>query len=356
MKRLSVFIVLCISLFSLSMVGGQESPPKVVATTTIIADIARNVGGELVEVQAIIPPDADSHSYQPSPADVVTIVEADVVLVNGAGLEEALLEIVETNATVEPTIVSAGLGVLSSEGHDHDDEHEHEGDEHDHDDEHEHDEHEKAEFVGELGIDADCGDHEEHADDHEEEDEEHDHGACDPHFWMSPHNVIGWTNNIAAALSEADPDNAATYEANAAAYIEQLEVLEAEIHEMVETIPEGNRILVTNHDFLGYFAAEYDFEIVGTVIPSVSSMAEVNPADLAELVEVIEAEGVPAIFGEISANSDLAQTVADEVGAEVAVVTLYSGSLSDEDGPAATYLDYMRHNISLIVNALGGEA
>lgn len=169
---------------------------------------------------------------------------------------------------------------------------------------------------------------------------------------MDPNNVKLWALNIAAAFSAVDPANAATYTANAAAYIEELDALETEIAAMIETLPHENRVLVTNHDFLAYFAAAYDFEIVGTVIPGVTTVAEVDPRTLADLIEVVRAENVNAIFGEVSAQSNLAETVAAEVDRDIQVVTLFSESLSGPDGPASTYIAYMRYNVSAIVEAL----
>jgi ABC-type Zn uptake system ZnuABC Zn-binding protein ZnuA len=346
MNRLRFCIVLAILLIGVPVVAAQDDDKlNVVASTTIIADVARNVGGDLVNVDPILPIGADSHTYSPSPADIVKIVDADVVLVNGLNLEESLLEILTENATNEPVIVSTGVQVIEPAAMDHDHEEEVSHTEGDND-------HEHGVVLGTLGVDAPCDADEAHHE--EEEGEDAHHGPCDPHVWMNPENVIIWTQNIADAFAEANPANAETYAANAASYIGELESLSEELHALVDTLPEENRILVTNHDFLGYFAAEYDFEIVGTVIPGVSTLAETNPAELAALVEVIKAEGVHAIFAETTSNINLAETLADEVGEDVTVVTLYTESLGDQDSPAATYLDYMRYNVTAIVEALRG--
>jgi ABC-type Zn uptake system ZnuABC Zn-binding protein ZnuA len=348
MNRLRLCIVLAILLNGVSVVAAQDNDKlNVVASTTIIADVARNVGGDLVNVDSILPIGADSHTYSPSPADIVKIVDADVVLVNGLNLEESLLEILTENATNEPVIVSTGVQVIEPAAVDHDHEEDESINEADDDLEH-------GVILGTLGVDAPCDADEAHHEEEEGEDAHHDHGPCDPHIWMNPENVIIWTQNIADAFAVADPANAETYAANAASYISELESLSAELHTLVDTLPEENRILVTNHDFLGYFAAEYDFEIVGTVIPGVSTLAETNPAELAALVEVIKAQGAHAIFAETTSNINLAETLADEVGEDVTVVTLYTESLGDQDAPSATYLDYMRYNVNAIVEALRG--
>jgi ABC-type Zn uptake system ZnuABC Zn-binding protein ZnuA len=353
LKRVStMFIVLIIALMGAVTVNAQDSERlQVIATTTIIADVAQNVGGVLAEVNAIIPPGADSHTYSPSPRDIAIIADADVILVNGLFLEESLLDILDANAPVEPVVVSLGVAILAAGEDDYHDE--------DHEDEHHH----GFEYVGVLGGDAECdvnGNHhddhdDEHYDDHDDEhQDDHDHGPCDPHVWMNPANVMIWAENIAAAFTAADPDNAEVYAANAAAYIAELEALQVELEAIVAALPHERRVLVTNHDFLAYLAAAYDFELVGTVIPGVSTLAEVDPRTLAELVEIVREEGVSAIFGEVSIATDLAETVAAEVGHEVRVVSLYSESLSPADGPASTYIDYMRYNVRTIVEALGG--
>lgn len=349
----ALLFLLLLSIIPFTTAAAQTAPRlRVVATTTLIADVARNVGGDLVDVTAIIPAGADTHTYNPTPRDVAGIASADVVLVNGASLEESLLDILLSAAASEPVVVSAGVPVLG--GHTHDDE-----------DDHDEDDHASGyEVIGILGHSAEC-ELREHDDDHADEDDHdadedmgaddgHDHGNCDPHVWTDPANVMIWAGNIAAAFAAADPENAAVYEANAAAYSAQLEALDEEIRALVDTIPAEDRVIVTNHEFLAYFAHAYGFEVVGTVIPSVSTLAEANPQTIIALVEVIRAEGVRAIFAEISVPQALAQAVAAEAGFDVQVVTLYSDSLSAADGPAATYIDYLRHNATTIVAALGG--
>ena len=237
------------------------------------------------------------------------------------------------------------------EGEDHGHEHDHEGDEHE-GDEHEHEEHAHVETLGALYT-LDCGGgHGHEGEGHDEHD--HGEGSCDPHVWMEPHNVMIWTMLIRDTLIELDPANADTYTANAAAYLETVDAL---VHDfvipMVETVPEENRVLITNHDSLGYFAARFDFEIVGTVISSGSTLAEPSTRDVATLIDLIAETGVLAIFAETTVSDDIAQQIAEESGAEIYV--LYSGSLSAADGPASTYLDYMRYNVSTIVDALGTE-
>jgi ABC-type Zn uptake system ZnuABC Zn-binding protein ZnuA len=160
-----------------------------------------------------------------------------------------------------------------------------------------------------------------------------------------------WAVNLAVAFSVADPAGAALYAANAEAYRAQLADLDAEIRLLVEAVPAERRILVTNHEFMGYFAQAYGFELVGAVIPGGTTDGTADPQALADLVELIVDEGVPAIFAEVSADTRLAATIASEAGITV-VTTLYSESLSAADGPAASYLDYMRYNAHTVIEAL----
>lgn len=328
--------ILLILVFLATTTSAQDTPLQVVTTTTIIADVAQNVGGNLVNVTALIPPDADSHAFQLTPRDLVLLTEADLVLVNGAGLETFLGTVLDEVLDANIIVVSHGVEILpfGATAHEHDDE---VGD--DHEDVH----------LGVLGVDADCST-DEHGDE-TQDDDEHEHGACDPHVWTDPHNVIIWAQNIASAFADADPANADTYHANADAYVAQLESLDSEIVAIVDGIPAENRVLVTNHEFFGYFAYRYGFEVIGVVIPGGSTLAEPDPRTIANLIDTINTENIPAIFAEISAHPRLAETVAAETGITV-VTTLYSESLSDSDGPASTYIDYLRYNAQTIADAL----
>lgn len=370
MKRLLLLIVPLIALFGMNQFRvDAQSRLKVVATTSLIADVAQNIGGDLVDVTAIIPADSDVHGYIATPQDMARIADADVVLVNGLGMEAGLLEILEKNAP-NAVIVSLGIRVLSSDYH-HDDDHDlepvstQEADhnlepvsteeaDHDNDD----DLHDEA-YLGIYGVDVDCGDLHDDDDNHDkayvgrnDDEDNDDHGACDPHVWQNPLNVMVWAENISYAFSEADGANMTVYAANLIRYSDQLIALDSEIRNLINEIPKENRVIVTNHNFLAYLAVEYGFEVVGTVIPSASSMAQVAPRDIADLVETIREAGGRAIFAEYAVSIDIAQTVANEVGYEVAVVRLYSDSLGEVGGEAGTYLDFIRYNVNAIVNAL----
>jgi ABC-type Zn uptake system ZnuABC Zn-binding protein ZnuA len=403
--RLSLTALTLLILLSLIVPAAAQDAGdrlQIVASYSILADVAANVAGDAADVTSLMPIGADPHGFTPSPAEVVMLAEADLVLVVGANFEESLNETI-TNSGEDMNIVTASdcvnIRPFGADEHDHDDDHDmegehaddHEGDEHadEHDDDHAEDDHDhEGEMVGLSLVEAQCaahheeleGDHEEHADDdHEHEEDhdhahglgmlytldcgghhhdeeahegEHDHGACDPHVWTDPHNVMFWTLMIRDTLSMMDPANADTYAANAAAYIEELHEAAEFAEAQIATIPAENRKLVTNHLAFGYYADSFGLEMVGTVIPGGSTLAQPSAQEIAALIDNIRAEAVPAVFADSTANPDLAEQVAAETGADF--YRLYTGSLTGPDGEAPTYLDYVRANTTIIVTALGG--
>jgi ABC-type Zn uptake system ZnuABC Zn-binding protein ZnuA len=306
----------------------------VVATTSIVADVVRNVGGETINLTVLMPPGTDPHAFEPTPRDVAAVADADVVFANGVGLEEFMDSLLASAGAHEGKVihVSHGLELLAFGT-----EHEHEGEpEHEHEGEPEH------EHEGEP-------EHE-----HEGEPEhEHDHSGLDPHVWFSPANVEGWVDTIARTLRHADPARAESYTSNAAAYREALHDLDTWVREQVAQIPEANRKLVTDHTAFGYFAHRYGFEQIGAVVPGSSTMAEPSAQELAELEDTIRAHQVPAIFVGTTVNPSLSERVAQDTGTRL--VPLYTGSLSEAGGPADTYLNLMRFNTRAMVEALRGS-
>jgi ABC-type Zn uptake system ZnuABC Zn-binding protein ZnuA len=268
-------------------------PPRVLAVESFLADIAQNVAGDRLTVETLIPLGVDPHAYQPTPRDAAKVADCSVLIVNGAGIE-AFLDPLLANAGGEQLIITASAGLTP----------------------------------------------------HPDPQGEHPQG--DPHFWLDPNNVIQYVENIRDGLSQADPDGAAIYATNAAAYIEQLKALDQWITQQVATLQPERRLLVTNHESLGYFADRYGFTVVGAVIPSVSTDASSTAQQMAALIEQIKATGAPAIFLEMGANPQLAQQIAAETGVKV-VTDLYTHSLSAPDGPAPTYIDMMKYNVSRIV-------
>lgn len=377
----------------------HEDKLHVIASHSILADVVHNIAGDRIELETLIPVGADPHSFHPSPRDLTPLADADLVFVNGGGFEEGLLEVIEAAAEDVPIVeISACVEIIAigASGHmhedddhadeheddDHADEHEDEdghedddhADEHEDEDGHEDDEHEDEHQRGDIEIDCDThdavfvqiiGDPSAHQHGpvmgrledidcgagHDHEAQAHEAGACDPHVWMDPHNVIYWSLLIRDVLSELDPDHADGYAAATADYIWELIALEAEyILPLLEELPVDQRILITSHDSLGYLATTFDFEIISTVIPGGGTLAEPSARDVAALIDLVKDAGVAAIFGETTVSTSVVETIAAETGAELTI--LYSGTLTVE-GPAGTYLDYMRYNLRTIVEALG---
>jgi len=297
-ETLLAFLILVLSLSACAPAPAPVSDRiPVVATTSILADVVSRVGGDLVSVTALVPPGANEHAYQPSPRDIAAVSDAALVFEVGLGLEEFMATIITNAGTqVEPVTVSEGITT--------------------------------REFTG-------GGD---------------EHFSADPHVWMDPANVIIWTRNIAAALSAYDPAHRDAYDANSAAYITELEALDTWISQQVAKIPPENRRIVTDHMLFGYFAEKYGFTVVGAIIPSYSSGAQPSARELADLEQSIRQFDVKVILVGNTVNPSLASQIADDTG--IRLVQFYTGSLSEPDGPAATYLDYMRYNVSTIVDAL----
>lgn len=269
-----------------------ETPSlRVVAVETFLADIAQNVAGERLQVQSLLPPGVEPHDYEPTPRDIARVAECDLLIVNGAGLEGFLERLLE-GAGGQARVIVASAGLVAE------------------------------------GADP-----------------------VDPHFWLDPNRVIRYVENIRDGLSQADPEGRALYARNAEAYIAQLQALDRWIAGQVQEIPTDRRLLVTDHQELGYFADRYGLRIIGSIVPGTSPEAAPSARQLAQLVEDIRSGGVPAIFVGEQENLQLAQQIAAEAGIRV-VGGLYTHSLSGPDGPAPTYIEMMRHNTRLIVEAL----
>jgi zinc/manganese transport system substrate-binding protein len=305
---------------------------NVIATFSILGDIVQNVGGDRVEVTTLVGPDGDAHVFQPAPADAQAVAGADVIVANGLGFEGWMDRLVEASGTTA-AIITASEGVtpiaFGEEGHDHGHEHA-EGEEHSHDHaEGEEQDHDHA--AEEAGHDG------------------HDHGAEDPHAWQSVTNVALYVGNIERGLAAADPEGAETYAANAAAYLAELDALDAEIKAAVAALPEDRRTVVTSHDAFGYFAAAYGLTFVAP--QGVSTEAEASAQDVAALITQIRDEGIAAVFVENISDPRLLEQIASETGAKIGG-TLYSDALSGPEGPAGTYLTMMRYNIGQLTAAL----
>ena len=265
---------------------------RVLTTTTVLADLVHNVAGDGATVESLLPTGADPHAYEPSPADVAKISESTLLIINGADYEHNLLPIID-NADGERQVVTASSGL-------------------------------EAASNGE---------------------------AINPHFWVNPRFTITYVENVRDGLIQADPANAGMYAANAGAYIAQLNDLDAWAEGQIAALPKARRLLITNHDALSYFADRYGLDVVGLIIRSNSDEAGATAQQLASIIETIRSTGAPAIFLDEVENQTLARQVAAETGAKV-VHDLYFESLSAADGPAPTYLEMIRHDVTRMVEAL----
>jgi zinc/manganese transport system substrate-binding protein len=300
---------------------------EVVASFSIIADFAKNVGGDRVEVETLVGPDGDAHVYEPRPADAAALEKANVVLVNGLELEGFMKRLIETSGTKAPVVeLTKGIEPLKAE-----------------EEEHHHDE--KAE----AGQDHDGDEKEEAGHDHEGH---HHHGEFDPHAWQSIPNAEIYVKNIADAFCEADKAGCATYTANAEAYLAKLAALQTEVKAAIEALPADKRTIITSHDAFGYFAHEYGLKFIAP--EGVSTEAEASAADVAKLVDQVKKDKASAIFVENITNPRLIEQIAAETGLKVGG-TLYSDALSGEDGPASTYIDMFHHNVETIRAAVLGS-
>ncbi len=276
----------------------------VVATTAVVADFVRNVGGDRVHVVQILKPGVDPHDYEASVADIQAIADADLVVKSGVGLEAAWLDDTVSSAGYGGEVVDASRGVTVRAGN---------GDE--------------------------------------------EQKAGDPHIWHDPANARIMVDDIAAALAAKDPAGKAGYERRAAAYDAEIATLDAENKAEISTIPVAQRKMVTNHDAFGYYCARYGITFVGSIIPSFDTSAELSGKGVSDLVAKIRRTGVRAVFSESSLPPKTAQTVAAEAGVQVVEGedSLYADGLGPAGSPGGTYLGAERHNTETIVKALGGR-
>jgi zinc/manganese transport system substrate-binding protein len=278
---------------------GASDEPTLVATTSIWADITSNVAcGE--PVASVIPAGADPHTYEPSLRDRELMERADLIVANGGNLEEVLVDVLGTVST-DVVEMSTGVDLLADDSQDHDDD-----------------------------PDGDV------------------HEGGNPHIWHDPRRIAEALDLITSALAATERDTAAIQQC-ADAYRAELLAADAEIVELLEPIPSDARVLVTNHGSLIYFADRYGFEVLGTVLPGDTTLAETNAAELEELAGVIATHNVAAIFVDESAATADAEALARRVGVDV--IPLPTGSLR-EDGSATTYIGLLRSNATTIAGAL----
>ncbi|MEM6888114.1 MAG: zinc ABC transporter substrate-binding protein [Pseudomonadota bacterium] len=283
---------LAVASFSLFLMPAMAHDKQVVASFSILGDMVEQVVGEHASVTTIVGPDADAHVYQPSVADAKAVAEADIIFVNGLGFE-----------TWSDTLIAES----GTDG---------------------------AVFVATEGVTPVMVE-----------------GEVDPHAWNALTNGVIYVRNIAAAMSKAMPDHAASFEANAADYITELEALDIETKERLSALPEDRRTVVTAHDAFGYLADAYDMNFIAPV--GIDTEAEPSAQELAVLIEQIREQEVAAIFVENITSPALVEQIADETGLEIGG-QLFSDALSERGGPATSYLSMFQHNLGQLLAALEG--
>ena len=263
---------------------------NVVASFSILGDLAKNVGGDHVSVTTLVGPNGDVHVYTPAPADAKKVADAKVLVINGLGLEGWLPRLLQASGGRAPTVIATkGIAPLK------------------------------------LGSGA------------------------DPHAWQSVVNAKIYVANIRDALVAADPADAEVFRNQAQTYLVKLDALDREVGEAVARIPQDHRKVISTHDAFGYFAAAYGIEFIAP--EGVSTESEASARDIAGIISQIKASKIPAVFLENISDPRLMQRIAAESGAKIGG-TLYSDSLTDEKGEAPTYIDMVRHNIKALTSAL----
>ena len=302
MYKVSLFII---SALVTTMLGACSSMPavpsqpnnlKVVATESFLGDIAQNVAGNRIKVDTLLPVTVDPHEYEPKPQDITKLAQSQVIIVNGLGYETWLQKVLD-NLGGRRVVIVTTAGLTPNP------------------------------------------------------DPSGEHPEGDPHMWMDPLKAINYVDQIRDGLSQVDPDGKAIYAQNADAYIAKLQALDQWAKDQISQLPKEKRLLVTNHDALGYFAQAYGFTVVGAVIPSVTTEASPSAKQLAGLIETIRKSGAPAIFLDIGENQNLARQIASDTGVKV-VTDLYVESISGPDGPAPTYIDMIKYDVTKIITAL----
>jgi len=319
-KQTVLMIAASLALVSMLAACGNDGTQDddgilVIASTSILADIASNVVGEDGIAESLIPIGGDSHDFAPSSQQLARLSRADLVVANGLNLEESMVDVLDSLRADGVEVIELAplvdpIPFVESENH---------------------------EEAGQVENDGG--------------DEGDEHGAEDPHFWNDPIRVGDAALALAASLEMSDPGR--DWLARAEAYAEEMSAIDTTIHALVEDVPEASRRLVTNHEAFGYFADRYGFELIGVVIPGGSTLAEPSSAELAELIEIMDREGVRVIFAETSQPNTLADAVAAELGADVEVVELFTESLGPPGSDAETLSGMLLSNAEKIASALG---
>jgi ABC-type Zn uptake system ZnuABC Zn-binding protein ZnuA len=294
----AVLVAAALTLGACGDSAADDGQTQVVATTTVVADLARNVAGDRADVVGLLAPNSDPHDYEPKPSDAEAVAESDLVVKSGGDLDLWADEVIDASGE-DPAVIDLIDSVATIEG-----------------------------------------------DGHEGEE-------VDPHWWQDPRNAIAAVEEIQRALAEADPDGAETYGRNADGYIVRLQDLDRQVADCTSRLSAGERKLVTTHDALGYFADRYRLEVIGAAIPALTTQAQPSAGETTALADQIEEEGVNAIFPEAGLDPALEEALADEAGVEVGG-ELWADTLGPEGSSGATYIEAMASNAETLARGLSG--
>ena len=312
-------LALCVSLalgFAALPAQAEEAAPlKIVTSFSILADMAKNVAGSRASITSLVGPDADAHVFEPGPADVAMLAEADILIINGLGFEPWLVRLA-ASAKSKAKFVTASYGVNPIEL---EEAHHHHGHGHSHGHSHDKDGHPTV---------------------------PHD---FDPHAWQDLRNGVIYVHNIADALAEKDPANATLYLANAESYITELKKLHEWARAEIGRLPKEKRKVITTHDAFAYFSKAYGVEFLSPA--GIGTASDPSAETLARLVDQMRRENIRALFMENMGNPRMMETIARETGIEDGG-TLYSDALSAPGGPAPTYVAMFRHNVPVLIEAM----
>lgn len=295
-----------LTFFAIAANAAVAQPLKVVVSFSILADLTQRVGAERVEVHALVGRNADAHVYQPTPADAKTIAQAGLVIVNGFGFEGWIDRLVQSSG-YHGKVLTATAGVKTLK---------------------------RPHLQRHVGASQDAHEHD---------------GEIDPHAWQDLTNALRYVDNIARALGDADPAGRELYQTNAAKYKQEIGALDEQVRKSFDSIAKERRKVVTAHDAFGYFSRAYGIAFISPV--GINTDAEPSAADVGRIIQQIRRERIPAVFMESISDPRLLERIRQESGARIGG-TLYSDSLSSPDGPAATYLELMRHNARTLAAAL----
>jgi len=297
-RRLLLYATLLTPLMLGSLSARAADTIKVAASFSVLGDMVKQIGGDRVEVKTFVGPNGDAHVYEPTPGDAKALVDAKILVVNGLGLEGWMSRL-QKSSGFKGKVITATTGIKSRQM------------------------------------------------------EEEEHGKTkkitDPHAWQSLANGRIYVANIRDGLIAADPDGKSTYEANATKFLADIDTVEKDVTEKIAALPATRRKIITTHDAFGYFGATYGMDFIAP--EGVSTESEASAKDVAKIIRQIKAEKIPAVFLENVTDHRLLDQIAKETGAKIGG-TLFSDALSDERGPAATYLDMFRHNVATLSEAL----